>query len=540
MHFQNSDEVLHARHLYLSLFAENKEIPLIRDLSFSLTAGQTIALVGASGAGKSALIKCILRFNTARFPFKIKGNLLFGPHSTNLDLVTASIEEFNDARSKHIAWIAQDSFFALNPAYTCKQHLEEALIFPFSTSTLDSRSEALGILDAVGLPTNTGFYNSYPHQISGGQTQRLQIACALAKKPHLLFADEPVSSLDPISRNEILTLLKKLATQRGMGIFIVSHDLDSVRHYSDEIIVLEHGAVVEQGSAQSILDRPKSTYGKTLLRTKQNSLNQNHHKKHNNPHPVLSVKNLSFTYRRNESNIKHKTQKIAALNALSFDVYEGEILGIVGASGSGKSTLARCLAGLATPSSGKVIHAFNDLIEQGIKKQHPIQLIFQDAAAALNPFQNIEKCLQEALYHTTTGLTSKQLEPLISELLFRVGLSNDLKKRMPHQISGGQKQRFCIARSLCFSPKLMLFDEALSALDILSQLDLLKLIRSLNEEKNLPIIFISHDIQAVRNISDRIAVLSEGKIIETNTPEELIHNPQQEYTRKLIDASFLS
>ena len=534
MDSQHSDAVLTARHLQLfSTDPEHKD-PLIQDLSFRLVPGQIIALVGASGAGKSALIKSILRFETAKFPFKLNGALLFSTASTNLDLIKSASSEFNSARSRHIAWVAQDSSAALNPAYTCKNHLDEALRFAFSSTAKNVKAQEL--LSTVGLPIDEAFCNAYPNQLSGGQIQRLQIACALAKNPSLLFADEPVSSLDPISRNQILTLLKKLAQERNMGLFLVSHDLESLRRFSDEVIVLEEGCVVEQGSAAALLESPSSTYGRTLLRSRQALLEQKLSRKFKRQNSILSIDHVTFSYLRNEYNVKHKTQHISALDALNMEVFEGEILGIVGSSGSGKSTLARCLAGLETPVVGKINSQFAG---QNLK-QSPVQIIFQDAAAALNPYQTLETCLREALHHAEPNLSKNDLDSFISKLFITVGLSDDLKKRMPHEISGGQRQRFCIARSLCFSPKLMLFDEALSALDIISQMALLELIRSLNEEKNLTMIFISHDMQAIRYISHRIAVISDGKIIEINTPEELFLKPKQEYTQKLIDASFVS
>jgi peptide/nickel transport system ATP-binding protein len=531
---KHSEAVLTARQLQLFSAAKENNYPLIQDLSFRLFPGQIIALVGASGTGKSALIKSILRFKTAQFPFKINGELLFSTETHRLDLIQSANSAFNIARSRNIAWVAQDGFAALNPSYTCKNHLDEALRFAFSVSAKNVLPQTL--LSSVGLPLDNDFFNAYPNQLSGGQIQRLQIACALAKNPNLLFADEPVSSLDPISRNQILALLKKLAEERNMGVFLVSHDLESLQRYSDEVIVLENGCVVEQGRAQTILKQPRSAYGRTLLQTKQTLIEQMHEKTSKSPNAFLSIANLSFTYLRNESNVKHKTQNISALDALNLEVFEGEVLGIVGASGSGKSTLARCLAGLETPVAGNINYAFT----RHNLRQSNIQLIFQDAAAALNPYQSLENSLAEALRHTERGLSINRLDSLVSELMLVVGLSDELRKRLPYQISGGQRQRFCVARALCFNPKLLLFDEALSALEIVSQMELLKLIRSLNEEKKISIMFISHDMQAVRYISDRIAVISEGKIIEINTSEELFRCPKMEYTQKLIDASFVS
>ncbi|MFN5317372.1 MAG: ABC transporter ATP-binding protein [Bacteroidia bacterium] len=534
MDSQSSAAILTARNLQLANISVEKNNPLIQDLSFSLGSGQIVALIGASGAGKSALIRSVLRFDGPQSPFKLNGELLFSTAPTSLDLIQSASSEFNIARSRHIAWIAQDSYAALNPTYTCKDHLEEARRFAFSSSAKYVQAQEL--LSSVGLPIDDAFCNAYPNQLSGGQIQRLQIACALAKNPILLFADEPVSSLDPINRNQILTLLKTLAQKRNMGVFLVSHDLESLWRFSDEVIVLEHGIVVEQGCAQTILERPKSAYGKTLMQSKQTLLEHTFLKKQMAQNAILSISNLSFSYLRNESNVKHKTQNISALDAINLEVFEGEILGIVGSSGSGKSTLARCLAGLETAIAGKINTSFTP---QNFK-QSPVQLIFQDAAAALNPYQTLETCLREALRHAEPSLSKYRFDSIISELFLTVGLSEELKKRMPHQISGGQRQRFCVARALCFSPNLMLFDEALSALDVVSQIALLRLIRSLNEEKKITMVFVSHDLQAVRYISHRIAVISEGKIIEVNSPEELFRNPQQECTQKLIDATFSS
>lgn len=534
MDAQNSVAVLSARNLTLVNATAEPQKPQIQQLSFSLVPGKLIALVGASGAGKSALIKSILRFEAPQFPFKLSGELRFSSASTNIDLIASVSEEFQTARSRHFAWVAQDNSASLNPAYTCKAHLEEALRFAFSRAVTNIQPSEL--LSSVGLPTDDAFYNAYPNQLSGGQIQRLQIACALAKGPNLLFADEPVSSLDPITRNQILALLKKLAQERDMGVFLVSHDLESVRRFSDEIIILENGCVVEQGIARAILDHPSSAYGKTLLHTKQTLIEQKHTEKHLSTNVVLTIENLRFNYLRNASNITHKTQNISALEAINLQVFEGEILGIVGGSGSGKSTLARCLAGLERPEAGKINFTFSSKNH----KKSCIQLIFQNATEALNPYQSLENSLREAFRYNEPKASRNRLDALISEHFLRVGLADDLKKRMPHQISGGQRQRFCIARALCFNPKLMIFDEPLSALDVVSQMELLALIRSLNKQKKLAMVFISHDMQAVRYISDRIAVLNDGKIIEINTTEDLFRNPQQEYTQKLIDASIYS
>lgn len=520
----------------------------VNNVSFEIYAGEILALVGESGSGKSLSALSIPYLLSPKAEVYGEISLFEGaikPISKNLFTGLLPL------RGKEIGMIFQEPMNALNPVFTCGHQVMEAILTHNNMSRNEARQKTIDLFGEVELPHSSDILNRYPHQLSGGQLQRVMIAMALCNRPKLLIADEPTTALDVSIRAEILQLLQALQKKYCMSVLLISHDLNTVAKIADRVIVMRQGKIVEEGPTKEIFKHPQAIYTKRLfqsnVRGKQKGISL--------PEPdateqtkafcylppgkaLIEVKNLVVTREHRQGLFSSKTKSMRVIDEVSFVIKEHEFTGLVGESGSGKSTLAKALLKLITPSSGNIYYQEQNLRNitgaklRSLRKE--IQIVFQNPYGALNPRLSIGKTLAEPLLYHGICQTQEEAHHRVRELLEDVHLEADVAKRYPNQFSGGQRQRICIARALALAPRLIIFDESVSALDISIQAQILNLISSLREKRGFSALFISHDIDVVYYLCDRIMVLNQGKIIETGTADQIYYHPNNPYTQHLI------
>ncbi|MFN3360604.1 MAG: ABC transporter ATP-binding protein [Pseudanabaenaceae cyanobacterium] len=520
---------------------------VVHDLSFSLDRGESLGIVGESGSGKSVTALAIMGLLPANGKV-IQGSI----ELEGINLLTTK----ENYRGKRIAMIFQEPMSSLNPLFTCGYQIKEAILQHQRVTPRQAEEQVVSLLNEVQLPAS--FTKRYPHQISGGQVQRVMIAMALAGNPDLLIADEPTTALDVTVQATILELLNNLRRSRSMSLIFISHDLGVVRQVSDKLLVMYRGRCVESGTTQEVFSKPRHPYTRGLLAcrprphlrllylpTVQDYMMESPEgkiipKMPDNPllgmpapayqipagvAPLLQVAGVSVSYTRGSY----------ALEDVSFEVFPGETLGVVGESGSGKTTLARTIVGLVAPQRGKVIfqnQVLGKYRPRSVRRQ--IQMVFQDPAGSLNPKMTIGEALAEPLLIHGVYRTKAERRQAVIDLLAKVGLEADAMARYPHAFSGGQKQRISIARALILRPSLVIADEAVSALDVSVQAQILNLLKALQKEFHLTYIFISHDLSVVKFMSDRVVVMCGGRIVEQGLAEQIYQQPQAEYTKQLL------
>ena len=542
-------------------FGENKQkTTVVHDIDFSLYENEILAIVGESGSGKSVTSKAIMGLLQDKNTH-IKGRINFEETS----LLSLSSKEFAKLRGNDIAMIFQEPMSALNPSLTCGFQVAEILLHHKKVSAPEVKKEVLQLFEKVKLPRAQDVYTSYPHQISGGQMQRVVIAMAIACKPKLLIADEPTTALDVTVQKEILQLLKDLQKQTGMSMLFISHDLALVCELADRVLVMYKGDIVEKGTVKEIFEAPKKPYTKALLGSRptldmrykvlptiasikdnsfipQSITSQQRAKKHQKIYtktPLLRVENIAKSYFSNVGVFGQK-QEVKAVNGISFDVFEGETLGLVGESGCGKSTLGKVILQLERATKGSIFYKGKEITTlkgkdlRSLRKD--IQLIFQDPYSSLHPRKIIGQAIIEPMEVHGIGSSKKQRKEKAMELLSRVGLEASYFHRYPHQLSGGQRQRVGIARTIAMEPKLVICDESVSALDISVQAQVLNLLNELKEDFGFTYIFISHDLAVVKYMADQLLVMNKGTIEEIGDADEIYANPVKQYTKKLIDS----
>ena len=542
-------------------FEENKQkTTVVHDIDFSLYENEILAIVGESGSGKSVTSKAIMGLLQDKNTH-IKGRINFEETS----LLTLSFKEFAKLRGNDIAMIFQEPMSALNPSLTCGFQVAEILLHHKKVSASEVKKEVLQLFEKVKLPRPQEMYTSYPHQISGGQMQRVVIAMAIACKPKLLIADEPTTALDVTVQKEILQLLKDLQKQTGMSMLFISHDLALVCELADRVLVMYKGDIVEKGTVKEIFEAPKKSYTKALLGSRpkldvrykilptiasikdnsfipQSITSQQRAKKHQKIYtktPLLRVENVAKSY-FSRVGVFGQKQEIKAVNGISFDVFEGETLGLVGESGCGKSTLGKVILQLEKATKGSIFYKGIEITSLKSKDlrslRKDIQLIFQDPYSSLHPRKIIGQAIIEPMEVHGIGSSKKQRKEKAMELLSRVGLEASYFHRYPHQLSGGQRQRVGIARTIAMEPKLVICDESVSALDISVQAQVLNLLNELKEDFGFTYIFISHDLAVVKYMADQLLVMNKGAIEEIGDADEIYANPIKQYTKKLIDS----
>ncbi len=541
----------------------------VKHCSLNIKKGELVAIVGESGSGKSVTALSLLQLLPKEA--NVKGKIFLYQRETQpADLTTASAKEMKRIRGRSIGMIFQEPMSSLNPVFTCGKQVMEAIQLHQNINRKTAREKTIALFEKVKLPDPAAIVNRYPHELSGGQKQRVMIAMAICCNPLLLIADEPTTALDVTVQKTILELIKELQQQNNMGVILITHDLGIVADIADTIAVMYKGQIVEQGNAKEILQNPQHNYTKALLacrpagKTKGQRLpvvsdfigeaviaseqsavgngqqNIAHTTDNYKPSTVLQVENLSVHYPIKKNWLGKNTQFFKAVDDVSFEVQQGETLGLVGESGCGKTTLGRTILQLIPATTGKIFLAGKDITQikaaalRSLRKD--LQIVFQDPYGSLNPRITIGNAIAEAMQVHGIENNKKERKEKITALLEKVNLSGDYFNRYPHQFSGGQRQRICIARALALNPSFLIFDESVSALDVSVQAQVLNLLQDLKKEFGFTSIFISHDLSVVRYISDRILVMHKGKIAEAGSAEQIYHHPQHPYTQQLIAA----
>lgn len=552
--------LLEYQNVSISFLNQKEWKTVLFDTSFKVYPNEILGIVGESGSGKSITSLAAMGLLPQQ-KTKIEGNILF----KNKNIADFSEKDWQKFRGKSVSMIFQEPMSSLNPSMKCGEQVAEMLRQHTTLTSLEIKNEVISLFNRVKLPLPEITYNKYPHQISGGQKQRVMIAMAIACKPDLLIADEPTTALDVTVQKEIILLLKQLQAETGMSILFITHDLSLLSEIADRVLVMFRGNLIEQGKATDIFNHPKETYTKALIASRpsldvrlkrlptiQDFLNNNtdfteittqqrkkNHEKLYNQTPILEVINVEKEY-FNTVGLFGKKQSFKAVNDVSFKIYEGETLGLVGESGCGKSTLGNTILQLDKATAGQIIYKGKDITKcskselKTLRKE--IQIIFQDPYSSLNPRITVGKAIMEPMQVHKLHKNDAERKQKVIEILERVGLGAEHFNRYPHEFSGGQRQRIGIARTIALQPKVIVCDESVSALDISVQAQVLNLLNELKEKFGFTYIFISHDLAVVKYFSDQVLVMNKGKIEEMADADEIYANPQKDYTKKLISA----
>ena len=536
----NKTHLLEIKNLSLSI----SNIPILEKISFNLDENEVLGIVGESGSGKSITAFSILNLINSKKTVR-DGKIFFeGKRIDNFNE-----KQFEKIRGKKISIIFQEPMNSLNPSMKCGKQIEEIII---KHSVLNSDGVSIRVnelIEMVQLSDESDIREKYPFQLSGGQQQRIMIAIAIACNPKILIADEPTTSIDSVTKNEIINLLKEIQKKTKMSIIFVSHELSLVSRFTNKIIVLLRGKIVELGKSSDILSNPKQQYTKMLIKssipknirplrlsTIENKLKkfpvatkkerQKRYQKLYNSNPVLEIKKLSFSYQNNK-----------ILNSISFNLYKGETLGLVGESGSGKSTISKCILGINNHVEGEIIYNkknINSITRKVFRKN--VQLVFQDPYSSLNPEMKIGDSIIEPMnVHKILKKSERESEAI--KLLEDVGIKKEDFHKYPTQFSGGQRQRIVIARALSIKPKIIICDESVSALDVSVQSQVLNVLNDLKDTYSITLLFISHDLSVIKYMADRLIVLKKGRIEEINETDSIFKNPKSTYTKHLLSSS---
>ena len=556
-----SEPLLKIENLEISFQKEKVFTPVIHKISYDLFPNEILGIVGESGSGKSVSSLAIMGLLPKNISKISNGSIILeGENITHFDT-----KSFRKIRGKQIAMIFQEPMSSLNPSMKCGTQVAEILQQHTKLSKKEISAEVLSLFEKVKLPQPEVIFNKYPHEISGGQKQRVMIAMAIACKPQILIADEPTTALDVTVQKEIILLLKEIQQETQMSIIFISHDLALVSEIANRVLVMYKGEIVEQGTVETIFKNPKHIYTQALINSRpsldtrlkrlptiQDFLQENVsteivtsterielHKNLYAKEPLLEVKNVEKEY-FSSAGIFGKKSSFKAVNDVSFKLYEGETLGLVGESGCGKSTLGNAILQLDKATAGSIFYRGQEITKldgsELRKLRREIQIIFQDPYSSLNPRIPVGQAIMEPMQVHKLYASDKECKAKTIEILERVGLGEEHFNRYPHEFSGGQRQRIGIARTIALQPKLIVCDESVSALDISVQAQVLNLLNELKENFGFTYIFISHDLAVVKFMSDQVLVMNKGKIEEIDDADEIYANPKTEYTKKLIAA----
>ena len=535
---------------------DGDRLEAVKGISFDVGPNQTVALVGESGSGKSVTAMSILRLLPPQNSEIMPGSRIEFAGKNLLDL---PISELRHMRGSDIAMIFQEPMSSLNPVYSAGRQITETLLLHTSLSRAEARARAIELLTEVGMPEPERRFNSYPHELSGGQQQRVMIAIAIACEPKLLIADEPTTALDVTVQKQILALLAEIQKRRGMSILFITHDLGVVGEFADRVVVMRHGLVREAGTTETVFRDPQDAYTKALLNCRPRldrrprrlptiedfsgtaAFDAGPDQKRGygpNDDMILTVGGLSKYFPIQEGLFRKRMFK--AVDDVSFQLARGKTLGVVGESGSGKSTVGLTLMRLHAATAGSVKFDGVDLLGLSARDfrayKRRIQIIFQNPYASLNPRFTVGQVLTEPMLLHQIGQTPEARRQMAQDLLARVGLPASAYHKYPYQFSGGQRQRIAIARCLTMKPDILICDEAVSALDVSVQAQVLNLLQDLQDDFGLSYIFISHDLSVIKHMSDQVMVMQNGKVVEQNSSDAIYSDPQTDYTRRLLSA----
>lgn len=551
------EPILSVRNLTTSFRANGGWKSVVRDVSFDVSAGETLAIVGESGSGKSVTSLSIMRLLAANAS-RIEGQVILN----NRDLLALPEKVMRGVRGNEVSMIFQEPMTSLNPIFTIGRQISEVLTRHKGMTKAEARAETIRMLDRVRIPNASARFDEYPHQFSGGMRQRVMIAMALASRPKLLIADEPTTALDVTIQGQILDLIKELQEEEGMAVLFITHDMGVVAEIADRTVVMYRGDAVEAGPTADIFHRGQHPYTRALLSAvpKLGSMEGEaaplrfpvvdtatgimtappaasapvSHRQ-----PILQVKNLVTRFSVRSGLFNRQTGAVHAVENVSFDLRQGETLSLVGESGCGKSTTGRSIMRLIEPTSGDIqldgynVQNLGTMELQRMRKS--IQMIFQDPFSSLNPRMTVGQAISEPFLKHRMG-NAREASEKTAYLLERVGLSGTMMNRYPHEFSGGQRQRIAIARALSLDPKVIVADESVSALDVSIKAQVCNLLIDLQESLDLAFLFISHDMAVVERVSHRVAVMYLGEIVEIGPRDAVFENPQHPYTKKLMAA----
>ena len=553
--------LLEVRNLRIEYPSRYGVMAAVKDLSFSIEKGEILGVVGESGAGKSTIGNAIIDLLSP--PGRIARGDVFLSGEKISGLSPDAIREIRGAK---IGFIFQDPMTSLNPLFTVEQQLVETMLANTELKPDEAYEKALELMEAVGIPQPELRIKQYPHQFSGGMRQRVVIAIALCCDPDLIIADEPTTALDVSIQDQILQLIKKLCKERQVGCMLVTHDMGVVSNITDRVAVMYRGDLVEIGTTAQVLGAPKHPYTQSLISAvprsdvklvrfplvsyiesaeqpasidlKNHWLGQQQEQREYQG-ALLQVKDVSLRFTTKDSMFPSRREYVQANNHVSFEINEGETFGLVGESGSGKSTIARVITGLYPPNEGQIIFEGIDLTAlKSEKERRPfrrqMQMVFQNPYSSLNPRMKVADIIAEPIRFHHLAENERQIQEIVGDLLDHVGLGRQAGLKYPHEFSGGQRQRISITRALATRPRLLICDEPTSALDVSVQAQILNLLKDLQQELKLTMLFISHDLPVIRQMCDRIGVMQKGTLLEVAKTEDLFLSPQHEYSRKLI------
>ena len=549
--------VLDVKKLKVNFQTKTGKVTGVNDLSFSIFPGETVCLVGESGSGKSVSSLAIMRLVEFGGGKIDAGTIMFASNSNfQSNLIDSDQNKMREIRGNEIGMVFQEPMTALNPVFTIKRQLTEGLRVHKQMSKNEADIEALNLLKSVRIPEPERRLHQYPHELSGGMRQRIVIAMALACKPKILIADEPTTALDVTIQAEILTLLNRLKKETGTSILFITHDMAVVAQIADRVVVMYHGEKVEEGNVDEVFNNPKKDYTKKLISSvpklgamigkkfpeplKLDSKNKvKSIKIIGTTKPLLEVKNLVTRFPVTGGMFRKKIANLHAVEDVSFTINSGQTFSLVGESGCGKTTIARSVLRLEESESGEVFMDGVDILKQNkkdlLRQRLNMQMVFQDPYGSLNPVMKLFDQVAEPLinYKIASG---HNLNKIISELFDKVRLPRSFLNRYPHELSGGQRQRVAIARALALNPKLLILDEAVSALDVSVQASVINLLLELQDELGLSYLFVSHDMAVVERVSHYVGVMYLGRMVEIGDRQTIFSNPTHPYTRALMKA----